>query len=74
MKAQFVINPHDDAIVDVWLGDVFLGELHGTARGFTLMTPGRISIDKPPRDVAAYEGGGVLPLESLEVSIATPEG
>jgi len=69
----FVVNPHDEAIVDLWLGDVFVGELHATDRGFKLMTPGRIAVNKLPADQGAYEGAGPLALESLEVVITSTE-
>jgi len=33
MTTDFIVNPRDPAIVDVWLGDVFVGGRHSRGLG-----------------------------------------
>jgi len=70
MTTDFIVNPRDPAIVDVWLGDVFLGELHATERGFRLLTPGTIAIETGSSTEAPTPSG--RPLRTVDV-IITPE-
>jgi len=74
MTTDFIVNPRDPAIVDVWLGDVFLGELHATATGFRILTPGTIALEsgEPPPEFHNEAFRPRRPLRSVDV-IITPE-